>query len=452
MRKIFFAAATILAVATQATAQEAVLKGKIMNKQVDNAQYWDLVTPAPDTIPLNADGSFKFKLNLSKPKTAYLVVEKPKGGIKVFLEPGDKLECIMEPYDTVAFGQSVTQFRTKFKGDNAECNNFLNDFEYNFYTIQNKIIEKMMKEQMTYKQFQEQFRQGVDAVEAKLNGLENIYFRDSLKADYEKKYLLGQSWYGELAQQPDDDYKSYLTSFDLNSMENMNQAVMYAAYCSRFCTAENVSDVNVAYFNMLPTLFTNSKIVSSLADMKIENIVKEAPSNLKEIYSAYAKAKGNEAIPANIAELYNHYQSMTTGSAASDFDMYDMQGNKVMLSDLRGKAVYIDCWATWCGPCKAEIPHMAKLYEHYKDNPNITLVSVSMDTSEAAWRAMVKKDNPGWPQYIVKDAFKSKLCTAYDIDGIPRFMMFDKNGNVVSLNAPRPSSEEIISFIDNAIK
>lgn len=452
MRKFILAATIVALTAAQAQAQEAVFKGKIINKQVNTAQYWDLKTPVPDTIPLAADGSFKYSVALKSPKTAYFVVDKPKGGIKLFLEPGDKLEFTMEPHDTVYFGQASTEFRAKFKGDNADCNAFLNEFDNNFYTVQNKIIERMTKEQLTYKQFSAAFRQGIDEVEAKLGGLKNAYFRDSMRTDFEQKLALGQSWFGELAQQPDDDYKAYLTSFDLNDMANTNQAIMYASYCAKFCLPENVSDVNVAYFDMLPTLFTNKQMVNALADMKIDNVIKEAPANLKNIYAAYVKAKGNEPVPANIAELYNHYQSLTTGSQAADFDMYDMQGRKVMLSDLKGKAVYLDCWATWCGPCKAEIPHMAKLYEHYKDNPNVMLVSVSFDTSEAAWRAMVKKDNPGWPQYIVKDAFKSKLGTNYDITGIPRFMMFDKSGNVVSLDAPRPSAEDIISFIDNAVK
>ena len=143
---------------------------------------------------------------------------------------------------------------------------------------------------------------------------------------------------------------------------------------------------------------------------------------------------------------------MSAGKQAVDFDLYDVEGNKVMLSDLKGKFVYMDCWATWCGPCKAQIPYMEKLYEHYKNNPNIVLVSVSLDKTTKPWLAMLEKDKPGWPQYIVKDEFKSKLCTAYSITGIPRFMMFDKESNVISLNAPRPSSEDIIRFIDEALK
>ena len=95
---------------------------------------------------------------------------------------------------------------------------------------------------------------------------------------------------------------------------------------------------------------------------------------------------------------------------------------------------------------------MEKLYEHYKNNPNLILVSVSLDKTTKPWLEMLEKDKPQWPQYIVKDEFKSKLCTTYSITGIPRFMMFDKDGNVISLNAPRPSSEDIIRFIDDALK
>ena len=76
------------------------------------------------------------------------------------------------------------------------------------------------------------------------------------------------------------------------------------------------------------------------------------------------------------------------------------------------------------------------------------LISISLDDSNSKWQKKIAADKPGWRQFIVKGNFKSLLCQNYDIDAIPRFLMFDKKGNIISLDAPRPSDERIIEWID----
>lgn len=132
--------------------------------------------------------------------------------------------------------------------------------------------------------------------------------------------------------------------------------------------------------------------------------------------------------------------------------MQDINGNKIKFSELKGKAVYFDMWATWCGPCKQEIPYMAKLAKHYQGSDKIQIISVSLDENINSWKKMITKDHPDWPQYIIPENFNSELCKQYSINGIPRFMMFDKDGKVISIDAPRPSSPDIISWIDGNLK
>ena len=128
-----------------------------------------------------------------------------------------------------------------------------------------------------------------------------------------------------------------------------------------------------------------------------------------------------------------------------------MQGDLVSLSDLKGKNVYIDVWATWCGPCKIEIPYLKDLEIEYRDK-NIVFMGVSVDVEakRQAWIDMIEEKNikgiqlfaNGWSQ-ITKD---------YAINSIPRFMIFDANGKVVSLDAPRPSSNKIRDVLNKLIK
>ena len=134
------------------------------------------------------------------------------------------------------------------------------------------------------------------------------------------------------------------------------------------------------------------------------------------------------------------------GEPAIDFTYPDIDGNEVSLSSLEGKLVYVDVWATWCGPCLGEIPSLKKLEGEYHEK-NITFLSVSVDTDKEAWLKMVKEDNLGGLQ-LWADGW-SQITKDYAIFGIPRFMLFSADGKVISNDAPRPSSAEIRGLLDS---
>ena len=134
-----------------------------------------------------------------------------------------------------------------------------------------------------------------------------------------------------------------------------------------------------------------------------------------------------------------------TGEPAIDFTYPDKEGNEFSLSTFKGNLVYVDVWATWCGPCKAEIPAL-KTLEHDYHNNNITFLSVSVDTDKEAWVNMVDDKQLGGTQLWANGW--TEITKSYAINGIPRFMLFDANGNVISLDAARPSSEEIRELIE----
>jgi len=107
--------------------------------------------------------------------------------------------------------------------------------------------------------------------------------------------------------------------------------------------------------------------------------------------------------------------------------------------------IYVDVWATWCGPCVAEIPSLQKLEEEYHEK-NITFLSVSVDTDKEAWLKMIAEKEMGGTQ-LWADGW-SEITKSYAIFGIPRFMLFSTDGNVISTDAARPSSDEIRPLLD----
>jgi len=152
-------------------------------------------------------------------------------------------------------------------------------------------------------------------------------------------------------------------------------------------------------------------------------------------------------------------KALPAGSPSPSFDAYEnYKGGTTSLVDLKGKYVYVDVWATWCGPCKAEIPSLKKLDKKYHDK-NLTFVSLSiddershqgsMDKAREAWKAMIADKELGGVQILAPKGWKSEFVTDYKINGIPRFILIDPSGNIVTADAPRPSDPELIELFDS---
>ena len=125
----------------------------------------------------------------------------------------------------------------------------------------------------------------------------------------------------------------------------------------------------------------------------------------------------------------------------------------MQLKDIaKGKFTYIDVWATWCGPCKKEIPFMAQLVEKFKGNDKVMFLSISIDEDVKAWKAMIEKDQPQWPQYNINKDTAKQFSADWGITGIPRFIMIDKNGNIFAADASRPSDEKTAQTIEEQTK
>ncbi len=150
--------------------------------------------------------------------------------------------------------------------------------------------------------------------------------------------------------------------------------------------------------------------------------------------------------------------ALVKGKPSPKFVNYEnYKGTTTSLDDFKGKYIYIDVWATWCGPCKKETPYLKKLIAAYKSK-NIAFIGISVDdvkrhkTLENArnkWKAMVKdKQMPGI-QLFADKAWQSDFIRAYGITGIPRFILIDPEGNIIDANAPRPSQERLKAVLNS---
>ena len=156
-----------------------------------------------------------------------------------------------------------------------------------------------------------------------------------------------------------------------------------------------------------------------------------------------------------LTSYYKQTQSVNklNNAMSPSFDYENHKGGKTKLEDFRGKYVYIDVWATWCGPCRAEIPFLQKIETDYQDK-NIEFVSVSIDVAKDhdKWSAFVNDKNLGGVQLIADKDWNSDFLISYGINGIPRFILIDPMGKVVKSNASRPSDPELRKELDKLLK
>ena len=182
---------------------------------------------------------------------------------------------------------------------------------------------------------------------------------------------------------------------------------------------------------------------------------------------SYAMATEKGALEPSVQALYDQYvkkqayqeelkQALAAWAPAKEgaqfvstgADYVDVDGNQVSLADLKGKYVYIDVWATWCGPCRQEIPYLKKLEEKFHGK-NIHFVSISVDNRQKDWLNMVKRDNMTGIQLY--GGPKAPILVDYKIAGIPRFFLIDREGRMINSDMTRPSdprTEETLNSLE----
>tara|TARA_B100000902_G_scaffold22218_1_gene26777 strand:- start:21241 stop:22467 length:1227 start_codon:yes stop_codon:yes gene_type:complete len=388
---------------TKTDSNTVIIEGTITNPIGESVTFSNQDTSFSTTSNINGTFSISFNLN----SATNLIFEHGVESTNMYVYPGDRIILTL---DTEEFDESI-----KYEGSPessflaklyliAEENDFLgeslylNDInEYNTIldTFQNKILKELnMIKDSSF------INEQISALNENIN-----YFikRKEKLITYSEDIRLYMWETIEIGKQ----YDFYTAIDTLNKMEFNN---MLDSYSKQFFVSLNkVSDSNFL----------------EKAKTKIKKTI-DNWSNRKEAYDKMPKE----------------------GEYAIDFSYTDKDSVEFSLSKFKGNLVYIDVWATWCGPCRAEIPSLKKLELEYHEK-DITFLSVSVDNDRAAWLEMIKEKDLGGIQ-LWADGW-SKITEDYAIFGIPRFMLISKEGKIISNDAPRPSSDKIRTLLESNI-
>ena len=267
-------------------------------------------------------------------------------------------------------------------------------------------------------------------------------------------------------------YYIYLTSvkdFDVsndfyNSLENINYTDTSEYRISKgyqqmlLIHYGRLSDENSDSEGYSKALSFLQNVDSSLPDgYAKDNLMKsflkynlKADESLVKVYELFSNANTNPEYLSELTKRYNLLKTITPGKKSPVFEYENFKGGTTSLNDLKGKYVYVDVWATWCGPCKREIPHLKKIENDF-EKKNIAFISVSIDEKKDydKWRAMITEKELSGIQLFADNDWSSKFVKDYGIKGIPRFILIDKEGNIVSSDAPKPSDSGLMNLFES---
>ena len=425
---------------------QVALSGNISNIIGNTASIKEL-NEVVKVISVRDDGTFEETLDI--PRSGIYSFVYARESTQIYLSDGFNLNIEL---NTAEFDESI-----KYSGKGAECNNYL--------ASKFLIDEQVFGSYADYKLIEPAFLEKRDSVN-------NVYMQMLLDIDdkgfveYEKrnikyKKLLAISYYQgyhgyftkDRSYKVSDITTSRFENLDYSNSDDYQQYDAYRSlvnsyYLKGISSSENLDSVILAIQKL-----KSSEIKEGVVGNLIESYLTITNSNVEQLYLALKKVCKQEEYMERITEKYESFQSLLKGNPSAKFAYQDVNGNTVRLDDLKGKFVYIDVWATWCSPCLGEIPHLKKLEADYHGK-NIVFVSISVDNESAfdKWKKMVvDKELKGYQLYADK-SWKSDFVQAYQIKGIPTFILIDPNGNIVSASAMRPSNPELRVLFDELLK
>lgn len=190
-----------------------------------------------------------------------------------------------------------------------------------------------------------------------------------------------------------------------------------------------VESSNIA---MIKKIDENSDMYSSI--MAVQAL---EPDKYPEVYRkldiGLTKKYPNDNNVRMFHDVVSKMQATTIGQPAPEINLPSPAGESVALSSLKGKIVLIDFWASWCGPCRKEMPNVVKAYKKYKDR-GFEIFGVSLDQDKDKWVEAIKKDEITWPQVSDLRQWKSEAARIYNVQGIPYTVLLDKEGRIIAKN------------------
>lgn len=440
-----FIAAMLICTACAGTAEEAVL-----NVKVDEPGLKEIVVVCHNDIkvlPLDEEGSASFVLKGKD--AAYLKLFYGMESLLLYMESGDM--------PSLSFNGSDFKGTYVFDGEKAPAVKYLDSV--NLIPLPDEDYA------LPFKEYREKLskveKDAVKLLEANdlssaggFVKMEKARIRYAYAAPLLMYPMAHRIMTGNMEYEPEQDYYDVVESYVVED----ERLVCLDEYRAFVAEAMHILDPDgrqltgiypktVAQMKFTADRFADPRIreiiLHHIAAAYVDNFGVRDITEMENIYHTYVK---DTLLLASYAAKHDRWDLTRPGKLSPGFRASDIDGEMHTLAEFRGKYVYIDMWATWCGPCRQETPYLKALAEEFKD-AQIVFIGLSVDKDKEAWEKMVRGGEfPGVQLYLGP---QSRFQEQYRVEGIPRFILLDKDGKIISNDMSRPSSEDTAEKIRN---
>lgn len=396
-------------------------------------------------IDMNEDGTFSDTLKVEK---GYYLFYSGRERTNIFLDKGYVIELTI---DQPMFDETLT-FNGEGKG--TKINNYLankarmdEELTIDFQTLFSKEEAEFISAVNDWKSKMTELLNSAaisdaEFVEMEKRNIQYEYQTQFVNYEYYHQYAIKDSEF-----KASESFGQNLSAIDFNNEADYkmlrNYSNLLQSHVGDMMRKGQINQAFEAIRNIESSTIKQGLVPSFVYDVEAGN------ENAEAIYNGIVSISTDSATIAKLTDKIEKIRKLQVGMPSATFSYQSIDGATVSLEDLSGKYLYVDVWATWCGPCLREIPSLKTLETDYHNAP-IEFVSISIDVEKdfEKWQQMVADKELKGVQLFADSDWQSEFVKAYAIDGIPRFIVIDPEGNIVDPNAPRPSDPGIRTLFD----
>ncbi|UXX78318.1 TlpA family protein disulfide reductase [Reichenbachiella carrageenanivorans] len=398
-------------------------------------------------IDRNSNGTFSDTLRVAR-------------GFYTFYCGSEKAQIFLDKGYVLHLSANQSQFNNTLffsgKGTGTKVNNYL----ANKSRFENTLTSDQILYSYNETDFERQVKGWSDQVLKLLQVSEivDIDFVSQEKRNITYTYLTHISHYEKYHQHATQDYnytvsadfEKPLEQLDMSNEQDFENLSSYRNLLKSYIGSRIERGQTTATFESIKA--NTTQLIKTELILELVRKINIGQKNVEQIYQGILNLSPDSTTLAGLNDKMNKIRKLNQGMPSPPFAYKDITNQIISLTDLRGKYIYMDIWATWCHPCLKEIPALKTLQERYNDTL-IEFVSLSIDANKdfSKWQDMVKNKELKGIQLFADQSWNSIFLKDYIIETIPRFILIDPNGNIINAHAPRPSNPETRSILDGLL-